>query len=140
MLQPGRGWHTSQVEEAGLLMILVKDCAGSILQFVCGEDCDAVSRKISGESSAAVVVFKSGDTGSHYKSIRLLSVYSRLDCHTISSLDDMRMRLMERLSKLYVCCGHQRSSSQPVEVRSATEGWYRSRRRPQWQPFAPPHR
>lgn len=64
-----RHCRTSQVEEVGLLVELVEDCARAELRVCCGEHGDAVLGKLAGERGSAVMVLQGGDARCYYSDI-----------------------------------------------------------------------
>lgn len=71
LLQATTWLHTSQVVEARILVVLVEHRPGPELQLIRSKDSDTVSRELSGERGASMVVLEGG--------------YARRDCSQTSA-------------------------------------------------------
>jgi hypothetical protein len=86
---------TSQIQKVRILVELVKDGSGAVLDIGRGEYGDGVLRESFGKLDASVVVFLRRDTGRDYhSSTRSLPSHIEGCNRTFSGLEQMRMRLM----------------------------------------------
>jgi hypothetical protein len=99
-----------QIEKAGLLMKIVKDCARSVFDVGCRKYSNAVMRQLTGQSCAAVVILEGGDAWRDLAIVLVGRVHTsnapRRDL-TLAWLHQVWMRLVQGLPKSDVGGGYQ---------------------------------